>query len=680
MRPENRQAIHTFPPLNPRAPFIWHGGDYNPEQWPSAIWDEDIRLMQQSHYTVATVGVFSWVSLQPDEQHFTFDWLDAILERLAASGRFVCLATPTAAQPAWMSQHYPDVLRADETGRRRRHGNRVNYCPTSSNYRYFAQQIASRLAERYHAHPALVAWHVSNEYGGACYCENCATAFRSWLQERYESLEALNKSWWTAFWGHTYTDWSQIEPPYANGERSIHGLTIDYRRFQNEMTLQCFQLERDAIRIFSPDVPITTNLMGTYFDLDYRSWAKEMDVVSWDSYPRPNDTPANIAFLHDLNRGLRDGQPFMLMEQTPSSQNWQAINALKRPGILRLWSYQAVAHGAETVMYFQWRRGRGGVEKMHGAVVEHSGRSDARVFQEVTTLGTELERLGQKTLGATTPARVAILFDWHNWWGLNSAVGPVREKEYVPVVRQHYAAFWRRNVSVDIVFSDSDLSRYSIVIAPMLYMVRPGVAERIEQFVQQGGTFVTTYLSGLVDEHDLAFENGYPGPLKRVLGIWNEEIDALYPEQSNQIVMRDQSGVYTCGRLCAVLHCEGAEALATYGTDFYAGQPVVTRNTFGEGAAYYIGSEPEDRFLDDFYARLLEEQQVQSVLEAPQGIEVTQRVSDQGSLLFLLNHNDESAQVRLAAGQQYHNLITDQDVAESITLTGRDVAILLSLE
>jgi beta-galactosidase len=672
---EEGQAIPPFPPINSRAPFIWHGGDYNPEQWPRAIWDEDIRLMEQCHYNVATVGVFSWVNLQPDEEHFTFDWLDSVLDKLAASGRFICLATPTAAQPAWMSQKYPDVLRADATGRRRHHGGRTNYCPTSPSYRHFAQQIAGRLAERYHDHPALLIWHISNEYLGACYCDNCAATFRTWLQQRYGNLDTLNKSYWADFWGHTYTDWEQIEPPYENGERAIHGLTIDYRRFQSEMMLQCFQLERDAIRRFSPDIPITTNLMGSYFELDYRAWAKEMDVVSWDCYPRPNDSPANIAFLHDLNRGLRDGQPFLLMEQTPSSQNWQPVNALKRPGVLRLWSYQAIAHGSDTVMYFQWRRGRGGCEKMHGAVVEHSGRTDTRVFQEVKELGAELERLGNSTLGATTPARVAILFDWNNWWGLNDAVGPVQEKEYVPVVRQHYTAFWRQNISVDIVFSDSDLSRYSIVVAPMLYMVKPGVAERIEAFVQQGGTFVATYLSGIVDEHDLAFE-GYPGPLKNVLGIWNEEIDALYPEQSNQIVMQDHSGTYTCGRLCEIIHCEGAEALANYGCDFYAGTPVVTRNTFGKGAGYYIASEPEQRFLNDFYARLLEEQGVQAVLEAPEGVEVTQRVTEQGPLLFLLNHSEDSVQVKFNAQKSYHDLVANQVADESITLKGREVAIL----
>ncbi|HVU69772.1 MAG TPA: beta-galactosidase, partial [Ktedonobacteraceae bacterium] len=382
--------IQPFPPLNARAPFIWHGGDYNPEQWPRATWDEDIQLMQACDFTIATVGVFSWVSLQPEEERFTFEWLDTILDKLADSGRVVCLATPSAAQPAWMSQRYPDVLRVDAQGRHRHHGWRVNFCPTSPNYRRFAIQMAKMLARRYHAHPALVAWHVSNEYMPACYCNRCAAAFREWLKQRYTSLDELNRRWWTAFWSHTYTDWSQIEPPYAIGEESIHALVLDYQRFQSDMLLECYKGERDTIRSYSPDLPITTNMMGAYQGLDYRSWAKEVDVISWDCYPSPHDRPSDTAFAHDLMRGLRDGQPFLLMEQTPSSQNWQEYNALKRPGVLRLWSYLAMAHGADSVMYFQWRRSRGSFEKMHGAVVEHSGRSDTRVFREVQQLGAEL--------------------------------------------------------------------------------------------------------------------------------------------------------------------------------------------------------------------------------------------------------------------------------------------------
>jgi beta-galactosidase len=672
--------MQPFPPLDERVPFIWYGGDYNPEQWPQAIWDEDIQLMQQSHYEVATVGVFSWVSLQPEENRFTFGWLDTLLEKLTHAGRKVCLATPSAAQPAWMSQRYPDVLRVDAAGQRVHHGWRVNYCPTSPNYRRLAVQMAQKLAERYHQHPALVAWHVSNEYLGACYCDTCAIAFREWLKQRYANLDELNQKWWTAFWSHTYTDWFQIEPPYTNGERSIHAQVIDYRRFQNAMMLECFKSERDAIRQCSTNIPITTNMMNSYPELDYRTWAKEVDVIAWDCYPGPHEQPSDIAFSHDFMRGLRDGRPFLLLEQTPSSQSWQEYNALRRPGVLRLWSYLAVAHGSESVMYFQWRRSRGASEKMHGAVIEHSGRSDTRVFREVAQLGAELKHLKDSTLGGVTLADVAVLFDWDNWWAMDASIGPVRDKNYVPTVRQHYAAFWKYNVPVDIVFSDSDFSRYRILIAPMLYMVKPGVAERIAAFVGQGGTFVTTYFSGVVDECDRAFENGYPGPLSSLLGIWNEEIDALYPGQHNTIVPVDGSETYRCGRLCAIVHCEGATALATYGDDFYAGTPVVTRHSFGDGAAYYIGSEPEPRFLEDLYHRLFMEQHIQPVLSTPEGVEATRRKTARGTILFLLNHLATPAKVVLPDEKQYYDLLHDQEVTASLPLEAYDVAILAEKE
>ena len=671
--------MNSYPPINPKAPFIWHGGDYNPEQWPPATWDDDVALMQQAHFNIATIGVFSWVSLQPAEDQFTFEWLDTVIEKLTAAGRNICLATPTAAQPAWMSQAYPDVLRTDDRGRRVHHGGRTNYCPNSPNYRHFAVQIATRLAERYGSQPNLLIWHISNEYATPCFCEVCAAAFREWLQQKYSSLDELNQRWWTPFWSHTYTDWSQIEPPYADGERMIHGRTIDYRRFQSDSLLACYKLERDAIRAITPDIPITTNLMGTFPHLDYRKWAKEMDVVSWDCYPRPNGYTGDIAFLHDLNRGLKDGQPFMLMEQTPSSQNWQPVNALKRPGVLRLWSYLAVAHGADTVMYFQWRRGRGGSEKFHGAVVEHAGRADTRVFREVSELGAELERLGDTTIGATTPAWVAVLFDWNNWWAIESAVGPINPKDYVGTVKQHYNALWRKNVPVDIVFSDSDLSRYDLVIAPMLYMVKPGVAERVEALLRRGGTFVATVFSGVVDETDLAFE-GYPGPLRNALGIWIEEIDALYPDQHNQIVMNDGSGSYSCSELCEIVHCETAQPLATFGEDFYAGSPAVMENAFGQGKAYYIATQAEDRFLDDFYGRLLKAQGIEPVLNAPEGVEVALREKDGRRLLFVLNHNADSTSVRLPDGAQFYDHLSGQAASGALELPGYGVSILEARE
>ncbi|MBV9543051.1 MAG: beta-galactosidase [Chloroflexi bacterium] len=666
----------AFAPISARLPRIWHGGDYNPEQWPRTTWDEDVRLMQASHFRVATVGVFSWVSLEPSENRFTFEWLDQVFEKLHAADRYVCLATPTAAQPAWMSRAYPDVLRSDPNGVRRHQGRRVNYCPNSPTYRHFASNIAQRLAERYAGHPALLTWHVSNEYGGQCFCDTCAAAFRRWLQLRYTSLDELNARWWTAFWSHTYTDWDQIEPPYANGETLTAGLSIDYKRFQSDSMLECFKLERDSIRRHSADMPITTNLMGTYPHLDYRTWASEMDVVAYDCYPWPSADPADIALLQDLNRGLKNGQPYILMEQTPSSQNWQPINALKRPGVLRLWSYLAVAHGSETVMHFQWRRGRGGSEKFHGAVVEHGRDPSARVFREVSALGEELEGLGDATLGATTPARVAVVFDWNNWWAIENAVGPVRDKRYLETVRLYYRALWRKNVPVDMVFSDSDLDQYEIVVAPMLHMVRPGLAERVQSLLERGGTFVSTVWSGVVDETDLAFE-GYPGPLRPLLGIFVEEIDALYEDQRNRILMADGSGAYACSRLCEVVRPETADVIATFGDEWLSGSPAVTRNRFGRGSAYYIATDPAEEFLTAFLSRLCDEHAIRSPLEAPPGVEVAIREKDGTQLRFILNHTSETARVELPG--THRDLLRNMRVTGTLSLAPYDVRILVPI-
>lgn len=666
-------------PINPRAPFIWHGGDYNPEQWPEAVWDEDMALMQASRFRVATIGVFSWVALQPAEDRFTFDWLDTVIAKLHAAGRQVVLATPTAAQPAWLSRRYPEALRADAHGRRVHHGGRTNFCPNAPSYRRLAVGIATRLAERYGRHPALVLWHVANEYATPCYCDTCAAAFRGWLQGRYGDLDTLNTRWYTRFWGHTYTDWAEVEPPYADGEQVVHGLTIDYRRFQSDSLLACYIAERDAIRARSPGVPITTNMMGAYPHLDYRAWAGELDVIAWDCYPRPDAQPAEIAFLHDLNRGLKDGRPFLLLEQTPSSQNWQPVNALKRPGVLRLWSYLAVAHGADSVMYFQWRRSRGGGEKFHGAVVEHAGRPDTRVFREVSALGAELEQLGDLTVGARTPARAAVLFDWGSWWALDAAIGPVNPKDYVGTVRKHYAALWRAGAPVDIVFSDSDLGRYDLLVAPLLHMVPPGLAERIAALVERGGSFVTTYLSGVVDECDLVFAEGWPGPLRALLGLWVEEIDALYAGQRNRIVMADGSGSYACGGLCDLVRLEGAAALAHYGEAFYAGMPALTVNRVGAGRAYYLASDPEERLLDDLYGGLLAEHGIAPPLAAPAGVEVAVRERAGRRLIFLLNHDEQPVRVELPAGRAFRDHLGERDAAGDLELPGFGVALLEEL-
>lgn len=673
--------------INEKLPKIWYGGDYNPEQWDSEIWKEDERMFKLAGIDVATVNVFSWALNQPDEDTYDFAQLDETMDRLYKSGVYVCLATSTAAHPAWMARKYPDVTRVDVQGRKRKFGGRHNSCPNSPTYRKYSVRMAGKLAERYKDHPGLLIWHVSNEYGGYCYCDNCAAAFRTWLKERYGTLDALNKAWNTRFWGHTFYDWEDIVPPselseeWGGNRTNFQGISLDYRRFMSDSLLECYKLEHEEIKKHTPNVPITTNLMGFYPELDYFKWAKHMDIVSWDNYPSLTTPVSHTAMTHDLMRGLKSGDPFMLMEQTPSQQNWQPYNSLKRPGVMRLWSYQAVARGADTVMFFQLRRSIGACEKYHGAVIEHVGHEHTRVFRESAELGSELMKLGDTLLDARTDAKIAIVFDWENRWATELSSGPTIALNYEKEVHKYYDALFRMHVETDMVSVEEDFSKYEIVIAPVMYMVKPGFAKKVEEFTANGGTFVTTFFSGIVNENDIVTTGGYPGELRKVMGIWAEEIDALLPEQKNQIVMKEGwgqlKGQYECGLLCDLIHSEGAEVLAEYGSDFYKGMPVLTVNRFGKGRAYYVASSPEDAFLRGFLENLCKEKGIQPLLDAPAGVEVARRVKDGKEFLFVLNHNAEDAGVEIGS-EGMKDLLTGKEMKDSITVPGRGVIILES--
>ncbi|MBT2283248.1 beta-galactosidase [Paenibacillus polymyxa] len=671
--------------ISSKLPKMFYGGDYNPEQWDHETHLEDLRMFQLAGIDIATINVFSWALIQPDEVTYRFEELDQLINRLYENGVYICLATSTAAHPAWMAKKYPDVLRVDADGRKRKFGGRHNSCPNSPTYRKYAEKIADKLAERYKDHPAVLVWHISNEYGGECYCDNCEKAFRVYLKERYQTLEQVNKAWNTNFWGHTFYDWDEIVLPsnlsehWGNNNSTFQGISLDYSRFNSDSMLDCYLLEYEAIKKHIPDSVVTTNLMGFFKQLDYFKWAKYLDIVSWDSYPGLATPVSFTAMAHDLMRGLKDGQPFMLMEQTPSQQNWQPYNSLKRPGVMRLWSYQSVAHGADTIMFFQLRRSIGACEKYHGAVIEHAGHENTRVFREVAELGKELQILGDTTLDASVESKVAIVFDWDNWWAIEKSSGPTVALNYVDQIHKYYAAFFRRNIQVDIISVDTDMSKYDIVLAPVLYMVKPGFAAKLEKYVEAGGTFLTTFFSGIVNENDLVTTGGYPGELRKLLGIWVEEIDALLPEQKNSIVLKaacgDLQGEYGCGMLCDLLHSEGAEVIAEYGDDFYKGMPVVTRNTYGQGEAWYVASDPDETFLDGLLGQLAAAKNVESLLETPEGVEVSARTKDGKPFLFVMNHNATTQSYDLGTAKA-HDLLTNRELLGSVEIEARGVQLL----
>lgn len=658
---------------------ILYGGDYNPNQWPREIWEEDMRMFRDAHINSATVNVFSWAKIQPSEEQYDFSELDDIIDMLSRESYDIVLATSTGALPAWMAKRYPEVERTDYEGRRHKFGHRHNACPNSPVFRKYSAKLAGELAKRYGSNPHVKCWHISNEYGGECYCENCEKAFRVWLKKKYGTLEALNRAWNMEFWGHTVYDWDEIVLPnllgdgMENEKTAFAGISLDYKRFNSDSILANFIDERDAIRAFDRETPVTTNLMGTYKGLDYFKWAKEMDIVSWDNYPR-YDTPwSETAMCHDLMRGLKDA-PFMLMEQTPSQQNWQAYNSLKRPGQMRAQSYQTIAHGADTIQFFQLRRSVGACEKFHGAVIAHVGTENTRVFEEVAELGAELERLGDTVLGSRNEAQVGIIFDWDNYWGLEYTSGPSIDLTYVKHIHEYYKYFYDRNIAVNMIPCDADFGRYQLIVAPVLYMVKEGVAEALEAFVRDGGTLVTTYMSGIVGESDNVHLGGYPGPLRKLAGVWVEEIDALAPEQSNEVKMKN-GDIFRCGCVCDLMYLEGAVTLATYWQDFYRGVPAVTRNDFGEGHVFYIGTRIEEQGLSEILRQAVEISGVESVVPYGEGLEIVCRRAKEGRIYFVLNFTEQEIPMPVSLWGK-KDLLTGEKVDAETVLKKYDVYLL----
>ena len=666
--------------MSPSSSKIPYGGDYNPEQWPREVWDADHRLFGKAGIDTLTVGVFSWSLTQPAENTYDFTVLDRVLDRAAAEGRQVCLATGTAALPPWLAKKYPEVNRTDFEGRRHRYGQRHNFCPSSPAYRRLATAMARRLAERYADHPALLAWHINNEYGGFCYCELCADAFRDWLRDKYVTLDALNDAWWTTFWSHRYTDLAEIEPPSALTEHwrgpdhtAFQGITLDWFRFTTDALLGCFLAEKEVIRAHDPVTPVTTNFMGMFRPLDYHRWAPHLDFASWDSYPPLDAPPTWPALAHDLMRGLKDGAPFWLMEQTPSTTACRDVNPLRRPGELRLATYQAIAHGADAALYFQLRASRGACEKYHGAVIGHAGRDDTRVFQEVAALGEELELLGDASLGARTPARTALVFDWDSWWALEISDGPSRLVKYQDVVHAYYRAAREAGADVDVVPHTADLTPYDVVLAPALHMVKGDLAARLEAVADRGGTVLATFLSGRVDEHDRAFLTDVPGPLAPLMGIRIDEWDARRAEFAQPI-----PDIGSAGRLVfEIVQLRGAEAVATYGCDFYAGTPAVTRNSHGDGEGWYVATALDQPGVDQVVRRVLARHDLIGPYAGHEGVETANRVAPDGTrLLFLLNHTAEPA--RLTAHADATDLLTGKwvEAEEPLILDPLGVAVL----
>ncbi|MCP1103236.1 beta-galactosidase [Aequitasia blattaphilus] len=633
-----------------------HGGDYNPEQWLEhpEILKKDLELFKKAKINTVTLGVFSWSVLEPEEGHYDFGWLENIMNTLHQEEIRVILATPSGARPKWLADKYPEVLRVGEDRRRSLFGGRHNHCYTSPIYREKVEAINEALSRQFGQHPAVKMWHISNEYGGECHCELCQNAFRTWLKERYQSIEKLNEQWCTTFWSHRYQDFDQIESPSSIGEMGLHGLNLNWRRFVTSQTKDFMEHEIRGIKKGGSTLPTTTNLMYSFTDVNYDELAKSIDMVSWDSYPlwhKREDVEVAIdtGFWHDYMRSLKN-KPFLLMESCPTSTNWQSVSKLKKPGLLEAASLQGIGHGADSVLYFQMRQSRGSFEKFHGAVIDHSGRDDTRVFKEVCKIGQDLENISQVSMG-TTVAQVALVYDVENRWAIEDAKGPRNQgMGYMELLLKIYRSLKGKGLNVDIISSSRDITGYSLVVLPMLYLLREHFAIQIEEYVKNGGTILQTYWSGVVDEDDLCYLGDGPHMLTDVLGVRRKEIDGLYDWEENWF-QPINGGIfkktYQCKRLCELVEVGSAEILMNYQDDFYQGEAAVTRNDYGQGQAYYVAADVAENFYDDLFDYIIEEKKIKRLVDGkiPEEITVDSRVKEGTEYVFVQNYSKEEQDI-----------------------------------
>ena len=644
---------------------MYYGGDYNPEQWPEEVWPEDIRRMKEAGVNFVSLGIFSWAKIQPSEGEFEWGWLDRVIDLLHEGGIQVNLATATASPPPWATQKYPEMLPRDENGATYGPGSRQHYAPTSPVYRRLASELVSAIASRYAKHPAVVMWHVNNEYGchvNYDYSDNARDAFQEWLHRKYGTIEALNAAWGTAFWSQVYTAFDQILPPRKAPTSLNPGGALDFKRFTSDALLELYVMERDIIKAAGATQPVSTNFMGAFPPLDYWRWAQEVDVITDDCYPDPNDPESfrAAAFARDLMRSLKPGTPWLLMEQSTGALNWRHTNAPKAPGQMAALSAQAVGHGADGIMFFQWRQARRGSEKFHSAMLPQAG-TETRIWREVTGLGATLAKL--PVMASDSQARVAVVFDWENWWALAHPDHPV-QLDYAHLVQRWYAALHTQHVSIDFVQPTSDLTHYGLVIVPHLYLLTDAGARNLSSYAAQGGHLFVSAFTDVVDQDDAFRDGGFLMGLRDALGITVEEFGALVPPtaasaassagasvlaqppvsgpgQAHSNVSTsfgDLRGEY----LAEEIHPQGADVIGTFTDGRLAGHPALTRKTHGTGTGTYLATIPDDAGMRAVSRWALQEAGLSPEI---QGLSPWVEAARRGDVLTLINHGTEKQSV-----------------------------------
>ncbi len=663
--------------------MFYYGCDYYPEHRPESFWEEDARRMQEAGFNVVRIGEFAWARIEPTEGRYDWGWLDRAIETLYRYGMRVVLGTPTAAPPPWLVAAHPEILPVDMYRRVRHAGSRRHYCPNSPTYQEYTRRIVTALAERYGADERVIGWQIDNEFGchdtGRCYCDVCAARFREWLRERYGTPEALNEAWGTVFWSAVYRSWDEIPLPWAAPAEHNPAHLLDFLRFGTDSFRRYQQLQIDILRERAPGQFITHNYMPfPSRELDFYDLAAPLDFVSWDNYHFYGATPALVAATHDLYWGMK-ARNYWVMEQQVSQVNWAPYNPVFRPGEVGLKVWQAVAHGADGILYFAWRSTTRGAEIYHSGLLDYDNRP-TRGYEEARQIGQALPRLAPYLEGSTPPAEVAILHDYASRWSLD--IQPhnrdlADDETFRRALMGPYEALWARNVPVHILRAapETDLSAYKLVILPALNLVGPELARRLGDYVQGGGTLIATARTGFKDESGRV-PGQPPGYLAELLGVKVAEFDSLPPDRRNSVrFVYGPIGSVPVSLWMEVLQPTGARPLAVYEGDFYAGKPAATVLAQGRGRALYVGVLAGAEFYGPLLDWLLPQLGIHSPLATPEGVEAKVRVGPRGRVLFLLNHNDRPARVFLPTPAT--DVVTGERWAGERELGAREVRVLL---
>jgi beta-galactosidase len=662
--------------------MFYFGVDYYPEHWPESRWETDARMMREAGVNVVRLGEFAWSLLEPEDGIFDFSWLDRAMKVLAQVDIQVVLGTPSATPPPWLWQKLPDSVLVDETGTPREYGGRREYSPTHVRYRTHAVRVARAMGMHYASNPQVIGWQIDNELGDRCYSAGTRLEFQKWLRGHYGTLNALNESWGTCFWSQTYTDWSQIPVPtkrvQAQHNPSLH---LDYYRFMSDVYVEFQQLQVDVLREVCPPTQfITHNFMGfAYPNINYFDLAKSLDLVTWDNYPRgfwittPDIHPAPLALSHATMRGLKK-KNFWVMEQQSGQGSWDTLPPMTKPGEIALWSYQAIAHGADGIVFFRWRTSRFGVEQYWHGILDHDGQGRRR-YAEVRQMGLEIARIGSLIAGSEVRAEVAIMLSYDTRFAFQ--IQPNNpDFSYNRHIADYYQALHQANVPVDVVAPNDDLAGYKLVIVPSLYITEVETVRKLTAFVERGGTLIVTARSGVKDHTNVVVDQTLPGLLAPLCGVEVQEYDS--PLVGERVMLRfvttEYPGAGQAAIWCDILKPTTARVLAEYDQAFYAGQPAITVNAVGQGQVIYVGTIGDAVLVNSLADYAVRIAGVADGLATPQGVEAVTRWKGDRPLLFLLNHTDSVQSITVDEG--YHDLISARPQSDTIGLQPKQVMIL----